>query len=124
MDLNRDWPDPHLLRRTHKDLRTPLGTEQPETLALMNLTLALQPVAAATLHEGAMVVSYPYDGYEDGSDAIRDERHATPDDATFVHLAATYAGMHTTLPYSEVRATVLGCTAVTCGRARVQQSGS
>lgn len=37
-DLNRNYPDPWL-HKNH-DIRKPLGTEEPETLAMMNLTLS------------------------------------------------------------------------------------
>ena len=38
LDLNRDFPDP--IKNKGHDLRLPLGSEQPETLAMMNLTLS------------------------------------------------------------------------------------
>jgi carboxypeptidase D len=59
-------------------------------------------VAAAALHEGALVANYPWDGYPDQSLDQRNAKHATPDDATFVHLARVYAMAHTTMAKSEV----------------------
>ena len=38
LDLNRNFPDP--IQSPGHDLRVPLGSEQPETLAMMNLTLS------------------------------------------------------------------------------------
>ena len=41
------------------------GGRQPETLALMDW--AVQPfVLSANLHDGAVVVTYPYDSFKDG----------------------------------------------------------
>lgn len=106
VDLNRDFPDPWVGRSgapSQKDLRAASGLEQPETRALMNLTRLGRFVASAALHEGALVANYPLDGYRDGSQDVRGVKHAAQDDATFVHLARTYARLHTTMSKSKVR---------------------
>ena len=48
MDLNRDFPDPVRLRG--QDLG-PQGTEQPETLALMEWLTDTHFIASAVMHE-------------------------------------------------------------------------
>jgi hypothetical protein len=40
------------------------------------------------------VANYPFDGYADGRPEIKGVKHASPDDATFMHLAKTYAALH------------------------------
>lgn len=69
----RDFPDavdPEALLRGDADAGGSNGggsRQQPETRALMGLVASLPCVAAASLHEGAIVASYPMDGYADGS---------------------------------------------------------
>lgn len=48
------------------------------------------------------VANYPYDGYPDHSHQERKVKAASPDDATFVHLASTYARMHSSMASSKV----------------------
>ncbi|KAL3143224.1 hypothetical protein ABBQ38_002077 [Trebouxia sp. C0009 RCD-2024] len=87
VDLNRDFPDPLLLGTTGLP---PTGKEQPETLALMQWMSATHFVASASLHEGAVVANYPWDGMTDPNNTYS----ASPDDATFRHLASVYADAH------------------------------
>ena len=59
-------------------------------------------VGSLALHEGALVANYPFDGYVDGSTAIKGVKRPTPDDATFVYLAKLYAALHKTMASSKV----------------------
>ncbi|GAX75469.1 hypothetical protein CEUSTIGMA_g2912.t1 [Chlamydomonas eustigma] len=93
VDLNRNFPDP-IKNKLLKSLREHTGMEQPETLAMMNFTLSRRFIGSLALHEGALVANYPFDGYADGHTEIRGTKHASPDDATFMHLAKTYATLH------------------------------
>ena len=67
------------------------GTEEPEVQAIMKLAYSLPITGAASLHEGALVANYPWDGDKEH----RTGYSATPDDATFQHLARSYAQKHT-----------------------------
>eukprot|EP00884_Botryococcus_braunii_P009660 jgi/Botrbrau1/18696/Bobra.0386s0022.1 len=89
-DLNRDFPDP--IERGSKGLQPSSGT-QPEAAAVMAWALETHFVSSASLHEGAIVANYPYDGSLDR----RTHYSACPDDATFVHLAQIYASQHATM---------------------------
>ncbi|EFN60129.1 hypothetical protein CHLNCDRAFT_49638 [Chlorella variabilis] len=84
-DLNRDFPD-----RFSSPPMEPSGSEQPETKAIMDWTLATGFVASASMHEGALVANYPWDGTDDRSTRYE----ACPDDAVFRHLATLYASTH------------------------------
>lgn len=95
VDLNRDFPDP-VLHKGH-DLHEPRPETQQETLALMTLATRMRFTGSSVLHEGALVANYPYDGYKDGSLAVSGEKHASPDDTTFVYLASVYANNHKTM---------------------------
>ena len=54
-------------------------------------------VGSLAIHEGALVANYPFDGYPDGSHETKRLKNPSPDDATFVYLAHTYAALHTTM---------------------------
>mmetsp|Transcript_26432 Transcript_26432/g.57658 ORF Transcript_26432/g.57658 Transcript_26432/m.57658 type:complete len:493 (+) Transcript_26432:213-1691(+) len=99
VDLNRDFPDPWLHKG--RNLSVPLGKEQKETLAMMNLTKAFRFVGSLSFHEGALVANYPYDGYADGAPDIRNQKHTSPDDSAFSYLATQYAKLHTTMSQSQ-----------------------
>ncbi|EIE24879.1 hypothetical protein COCSUDRAFT_14223 [Coccomyxa subellipsoidea C-169] len=91
VDLNRDFPDP--FERGEAGIVEPGGREQPETLALMQWIRSRHFVASASLHEGALVANYPWDGTADrGTHYSR-----APDDAAFLHLAHVYADAHATM---------------------------
>ncbi|GMH44659.1 hypothetical protein BSKO_12611 [Bryopsis sp. KO-2023] len=92
-DLNRDFPD----RVLHGLPLTPQGTEQPETLAVMNWVQGGFFVASANMHEGALVANYPWDASDDGTPTYA----AAPDDETFIHLARVYASSHGSMEASE-----------------------
>ncbi len=59
-------------------------------------------VASLVVHEGALVANYPFDGYADGSMQVTGKRNPSPDDSAFMHLATTYANLHTTMHKSLV----------------------
>uniref|UniRef100_A0A0N5AL09 Peptidase_M14 domain-containing protein n=1 Tax=Syphacia muris TaxID=451379 RepID=A0A0N5AL09_9BILA len=81
VDLNRDFPN-----RFYPLYKSP----QPETLAVMNWTKKIPFVLSANLHDGTMLVNYPYD------DGTNDRTVAhTPDHNLFVRLAYSYARSHT-----------------------------
>lgn len=88
LDLNRDFPD-----RFRSPTMEASGGEQPEVAAIMQWSLATGFVASASMHEGALVANYPWDGTADESTRYE----ACPDDATFRHLAAVYASTHQTM---------------------------
>lgn len=67
------------------------GREEPEVKAVMNLAYSLPITGAASLHEGALVANYPWDGDKGHKKGYA----ATPDDATFQYLAKSYAQKHT-----------------------------
>ncbi|GAB4822565.1 hypothetical protein N2152v2_009611 [Parachlorella kessleri] len=91
-DLNRNFPD----RYSRRGMQ-PTGKEEPETAALMDWTLKTGFVAAASFHEGAVLANYPWDGTPNRTT----EYWACPDDATFKHLARTYASAHRTMAKSQ-----------------------
>ncbi|KAK8769989.1 hypothetical protein V5799_013547 [Amblyomma americanum] len=108
VDLNRDFPDLERilrekgLRRIKPDhlfkgeLTHPV---QPETKAVMEWILSLPFVLSANFHGGALVANYPFDDTLDGS---QKKYTSAPDDATFRHLAHTYASSHPRMKQGEM----------------------
>uniref|UniRef100_A0A061S7Q8 Carboxypeptidase D n=1 Tax=Tetraselmis sp. GSL018 TaxID=582737 RepID=A0A061S7Q8_9CHLO len=88
-DLNRDFPDPiqAAMGRGWSDNLAPTGREAPETRAVMDWARSHHFVAGVSMHEGAVVANYPWDGSLDR----RTHYSASPDDAAFRHLATVYA---------------------------------
>ncbi|KAH9569375.1 hypothetical protein CY35_03G130100 [Sphagnum magellanicum] len=84
VDLNRDFPDQFFLQNDNEELR------QPETRAMMRWIRSIHFTASASLHEGALVANYPYDG----SPGARTTYAVCPDDETFRHLAGVYSQHH------------------------------
>ncbi|GAB4823357.1 hypothetical protein N2152v2_010403 [Parachlorella kessleri] len=84
-DLNRNFPDPII----NPSLQ-PSGREEPEVQAVMNWTLHTPGgfVAGGSLHEGELVVNYPWDGTASGQIATY---NASSDDETFRYLSLVYA---------------------------------
>ncbi|VDD95302.1 unnamed protein product [Enterobius vermicularis] len=80
VDLNRDFP-----QRLHAKEAHP----QPETVAVMNWTRTIPFVLSANLHDGSVLVNYPYD---DGN--TNNLVSHTPDHEIFVRLAYSYARSH------------------------------
>jgi len=82
VDLNRNFPD---RLNPSRYIRF-----QPETRALMNWIKTYPFVLSVSMHGGALVANYPYDGNAE----MKDQYTAAPDDATFQYLARTYANAH------------------------------
>ncbi|CAG0882196.1 unnamed protein product [Cyprideis torosa] len=107
VDLNRDFPDLDRVLFRQQALASGKGGPtmhlmeyvremdhelQPETLAMIHHSTAFPFVLSANLHNGAYVANYPYDeARKPGTPHIYTK---SPDDATFKHLARSYASMH------------------------------
>uniref|UniRef100_A0A131YMU6 Zinc carboxypeptidase n=1 Tax=Rhipicephalus appendiculatus TaxID=34631 RepID=A0A131YMU6_RHIAP len=87
VDLNRNFPDQYQPEKAHHP-------REPETRAMMNFIVARPIVLSASLHGGALVANYPYDGNKEKVERIYS---ATPDDSLFRYLARTYARAHPTM---------------------------
>ncbi|VDP83000.1 unnamed protein product [Echinostoma caproni] len=83
VDLNRDFPD-----QFRKSLWEKF--KEPETIAVMNWSEQYPFVLSASIHGGALVAVYPFDG----SSNETAYHAATPDDETFQHLAGVYSQTH------------------------------
>ncbi|GAU13309.1 hypothetical protein TSUD_42630 [Trifolium subterraneum] len=85
IDLNRDFPDQFFLANDDEESR------QPETRAIMNWLRDIRFTASATLHGGALVANYPWDG-------TRDKRwtfyYGCPDDEAFRFMSSIYSHSH------------------------------
>ncbi|XP_057373845.1 carboxypeptidase D-like [Daphnia carinata] len=93
IDLNRDFPDP--LKPEDKLLRSQselLQNRAAETQALIQWIKNNPFVLSASLHGGAVVASYPYDG--SGTDQVQGFYSASPDDKVFRKLSQDYADRH------------------------------
>ncbi|XP_047976579.1 carboxypeptidase SOL1-like isoform X1 [Salvia hispanica] len=95
IDLNRDFPDQFFPVNDDLDLR------QPETKAMLNWMEDIHFTASATLHGGALVANYPWDGTEDKSDYHRRDYFGCPDDKTFRFLASLYSRSHYNMSLSK-----------------------
>ncbi|XP_054809779.1 carboxypeptidase SOL1 isoform X3 [Prosopis cineraria] len=84
IDLNRDFPDQFFPINENEDAR------QPETRAIMNWLREIKFTASATLHGGALVANYPWDGTQDK----RTNYYGCPDDDTFRFMASIYSHSH------------------------------
>ncbi|XP_026814300.1 carboxypeptidase D-like isoform X2 [Rhopalosiphum maidis] len=91
-DLNRNFPDifnPHTV---------PL---QPETKAIMGWLKSVPFVMSLSLHGGALVANFPYDGSPDSDPSYnhnsKNTESLTPDDDIFRFLAKQYAELHPTM---------------------------
>ncbi|XP_060840610.1 carboxypeptidase D-like isoform X2 [Rhopalosiphum padi] len=91
-DLNRNFPDmfnPHTV---------PL---QPETKAIMGWLKSVPFVMSLSLHGGALVANFPYDGSPDSDSSYnhnsKNTESLTPDDDIFRFLAKQYAVLHPTM---------------------------
>ncbi|KAG5254971.1 carboxypeptidase [Salix suchowensis] len=94
IDLNRDFPDQvlHFL-----SVNNDINARQPETRAVMNWLREMQFAASASLHGGALVANYPWDGTEDK----RRNYYACPDDDTFRFMASIYSHSHHNMSLSK-----------------------
>ncbi|XP_057776034.1 carboxypeptidase SOL1 [Salvia miltiorrhiza] len=91
IDLNRDFPDQFFPMNDDMDLR------QPETKAMLNWMEDIHFTASATLHGGALVANYPWDGTEDK----KRDYFGCPDDKTFRFLASLYSRSHYNMSLSK-----------------------
>ncbi|KAG5525332.1 hypothetical protein RHGRI_031869 [Rhododendron griersonianum] len=91
IDLNRDFPDQFF------SINDDVGARQPETKAIMSWLKEIHFTASASLHGGALVANYPWDGTQDR----RKYYYACPDDKTFKFLASVYSRSHHNMSLSE-----------------------
>ncbi|KMZ56314.1 putative carboxypeptidase D [Zostera marina] len=84
VDLNRDFPDQFF------PVNDIVDTRQPETKAIITWMKEKYFTASASLHGGALVVNYPWDGSKD----TRKHYYECPDDKTFRYLAQIYSHSH------------------------------
>ncbi|XP_073284773.1 carboxypeptidase SOL1 isoform X1 [Primulina huaijiensis] len=91
IDLNRDFPDQFFPMNDDLELR------QPETKAIMKWSEEIRFTASASLHGGALVANYPWDGTEDK----KKNYYGCPDDETFKFLATLYSRSHYNMSQSE-----------------------
>uniref|UniRef100_A0A182KDH9 Peptidase M14 domain-containing protein n=1 Tax=Anopheles christyi TaxID=43041 RepID=A0A182KDH9_9DIPT len=96
VDLNRNFPD-QFGRNQYN------AHQEPETVAVMNWSLATPFVLSANLHGGALVANYPYDdspkdfAYSSGYGDPRTVKNPTEENELFQYLAHVYANSHTTM---------------------------
>ncbi|KAF0993224.1 hypothetical protein HZS_5724 [Henneguya salminicola] len=81
VDLNRNFPD-----QFFPSFHDP----EPETLSVMKWMENIPFILSTSLHDGAFVVTYPYDDSPSG----QTKYSATPDDDIFRYLARLYAETH------------------------------
>ncbi|KAL6213880.1 hypothetical protein ACLB2K_013319 [Fragaria x ananassa] len=91
IDLNRDFPDQFFNMNDDVDVR------QPETRAIMKWLRKIHFTASASLHGGAVVANYPWDGTQDK----RRMYFGCPDDKTFRFLASVYSRSHYNMSLSK-----------------------
>ncbi|KAM0933454.1 putative metallocarboxypeptidase D [Dioscorea sansibarensis] len=91
VDLNRDFPDQFY------PLNDRMESRQPETRAIMTWVKEKHFTASASLHGGALVANYPWDGSQD----TRKEYVACPDDRTFRYMASVYSHSHYNMSLSK-----------------------
>ncbi|XP_059279960.1 carboxypeptidase SOL1 isoform X2 [Lycium ferocissimum] len=91
VDLNRDFPDQFF------PMNDDPGAHQPETKAIMRWLEEMQFTASASLHGGALVANYPWDGTENKKKYY----YGCPDDETFRHMASIYSHSHHNMSLSE-----------------------
>ncbi|PIA47850.1 hypothetical protein AQUCO_01400443v1 [Aquilegia coerulea] len=91
IDLNRDFPDQFFPMNDDMDSR------QPETKAIMSWLKERRFTASASLHGGALVANYPWDGSEDK----RKTYTTCPDDKTFRYMASVYSHAHYNMSLSD-----------------------
>ena len=111
VNINDDFPTVKDWDRFNSDLTyDPFsGGRQTETLAVMNWST--QPfVISANLHDGAVLVTYPFDHFQQGYILViyqqvlkifisskRGSENVTPDNDIFHHLSTTYSTRHKTM---------------------------
>ncbi|TVT97526.1 hypothetical protein EJB05_57230 [Eragrostis curvula] len=91
IDLNRDFPDQFF------SINNDINYRQPETKAIMNWVNQERFTASASLHGGALVANYPWDGTRDKSK----QYYGCPDDKTFQYMASVYSQSHHNMSLSK-----------------------
>ncbi|CAH9128761.1 unnamed protein product [Cuscuta epithymum] len=91
IDLNRDFPDQFF------PMNDDLGSRQPETKAIMSWMEEVHFTASASLHGGALVANFPWDGTQDKKKYY----FACPDDETFKYMANLYSHYHHNMSLSQ-----------------------
>jgi len=91
IDLNRDFPDQFF------SVNNDINYRQPETRAIMNWIKQEHFTASASLHGGALVANYPWDGTKDTGKRY----YGCPDDKTFRHMASVYSQSHYNMSLSK-----------------------
>ncbi|KAK9943753.1 hypothetical protein M0R45_009351 [Rubus argutus] len=91
IDLNRDFPDQFF------PVDDDVDALQPETRAIIKWLRKIHFTASASLHGGALVANYPWDGTQDK----RRNYFACPDDKTFRFLASVYSLSHHNMSLSK-----------------------
>ncbi|XP_060198684.1 carboxypeptidase SOL1 isoform X1 [Lycium barbarum] len=91
VDLNRDFPDQFF------PMNDDPGAHQPETKAIMRWLEEMHFTASASLHGGALVANYPWDGTENKKKYY----YGCPDDETFRQMASIYSHSHHNMSLSK-----------------------
>ncbi|KAG8069630.1 hypothetical protein GUJ93_ZPchr0006g40816 [Zizania palustris] len=91
VDLNRDFPDQFF------PINDEINYRQPETRAIMKWVKQEHFTASASLHGGALVANYPWDGSRDQSK----QYYGSPDDKTFRYMASVYSQSHYNMSLSK-----------------------
>ncbi|XP_062228026.1 carboxypeptidase SOL1-like isoform X4 [Phragmites australis] len=91
VDLNRDFPDQFF------SVNNDINYRQPETRAIMNWVKQEHFTASASLHGGALVANYPWDGTRDKSKYY----YGCPDDKAFQYMASVYSQSHYNMSLSK-----------------------
>jgi len=92
-DLNLDFPTLEDFNQFRSDYNyDPYVGRQPETMAMMQWTADNPFVLSGSLHDGATLVTYPFDHQNEVG-----EENLTPDQDLFHHLATTYTRSHPTM---------------------------
>jgi len=105
VDLNRDFPTVEDHDRFQNDYNyDPYVGRQPETQAVMKWTVEEPWVLAAGLHDGAVMVTYPWDR----PSSSPGQEHTTPDIELFLHLSKGYVDTHPEMANSSCYRSVEG----------------
>ncbi|KAJ4965292.1 hypothetical protein NE237_017141 [Protea cynaroides] len=91
IDLNRDFPDQFF------PVNDDLDSRQPETKAIISWLKERHFTGSASLHGGALVANYPWDGSQDK----RKQYYACPDDKAFQYMASVYSRSHYNMSLSK-----------------------
>ncbi|XP_043696649.1 carboxypeptidase SOL1 isoform X2 [Telopea speciosissima] len=78
-------------------LNDDLDSRQPETKAIMSWLKERRFTGSASLHGGALVANYPWDGSQDK----RKQYYACPDDKAFRYMASVYSRSHFNMSLSK-----------------------